>query len=97
MAIQEACDCPSGRLTVIDENGNTVEPELAPAISVIQDPINDCSGPLWVRGGIQIEGPKGEQYEVRNRVTLCRCGESHNQPFCDASHYECRHMKGMDR
>ncbi|MFR4401935.1 MAG: CDGSH iron-sulfur domain-containing protein, partial [Peptococcus niger] len=28
----------------------------------------------------------GERWEVRNRVTLCRCGGSHNGPYCDARH-----------
>jgi CDGSH-type Zn-finger protein len=28
----------------------------------------------------------GKAYEVRNRVTLCRCGSSNNKPFCDGSH-----------
>jgi CDGSH-type Zn-finger protein len=39
-----------------------------------------------VRGGITIESADGVPYEVRNRVTLCRCGRSDNKPFCDASH-----------
>ena len=30
---------------------------------------------------------EGKLYEVRNRVTLCRCGKSTNKPFCDSSHY----------
>jgi CDGSH-type Zn-finger protein len=34
----------------------------------------------------QKEGAGFETYEVRNRVTLCRCGASTNKPFCDASH-----------
>jgi CDGSH-type Zn-finger protein len=42
--------------------------------------------PLWVRGGIPVVAADGEPYEVRNRVTLCRCGASGNKPFCDASH-----------
>jgi CDGSH-type Zn-finger protein len=35
-----------------------------------------------------VEGPDGEAYEVRNRVTLCRCGGSSNKPFCDGIHKE---------
>jgi len=95
-AVQEACDCPSGRLTVVDKEGRGYEPKLEPGIGLIQDPINDCRGPLWVKGGIQVEGAEGEKYEVRNRVALCRCGESKNQPFCDGSHYNCQHMLGSD-
>jgi CDGSH-type Zn-finger protein len=28
----------------------------------------------------------GFAYETRNRVTLCRCGQSQNKPFCDGAH-----------
>ncbi|HET8688843.1 MAG TPA: CDGSH iron-sulfur domain-containing protein [Methanosarcina sp.] len=41
-----------------------------------------------MRGGIPIESADGKQYEIRNRVTLCRCGKSRNKPFCDGSHVE---------
>jgi CDGSH-type Zn-finger protein len=27
-------------------------------------------------------------YETRNRVTLCRCGESQNKPLCDGIHLD---------
>lgn len=96
MAIAEACMCPAGRLTVVQKDGTAIEPELPQEISAIQDPPNNCRGPLWVQGGITIEGPDGEQYETRNRVALCRCGESRNQPYCDGTHFNCRHMQGMD-
>jgi CDGSH-type Zn-finger protein len=43
-------------------------------------------GPLLVRGGIPVESEDGRPYEVRNRVTLCRCGHSRNKPFCDGTH-----------
>ena len=96
-AIEEACNCPAGRLTAINENGQMLEPRLDSEISLVEDPVNNCRGPLWVKGRIRIEGAGGEGYEIRNRVALCRCGESRNQPYCDASHYDCHHMRGMDK
>ena len=35
-----------------------------------------------------MESADGTTYEIRNRVTLCRCGASQNKPFCDGSHWE---------
>lgn len=96
MAVSESTKCPSGRLTLVTPEGEFIEPGLDKEISATQDPANDCRGPLWVQGGIEIEGPHGEKYEVRNRVTLCRCGQSANQPYCDGSHYNCDHMQGLD-
>ncbi|MFP5527297.1 CDGSH iron-sulfur domain-containing protein [Peptococcus simiae] len=85
--IQGCVDCPSGRLTAIDkESGEPIEPDLPMEIVVTQDPEEGISGPLVVRGGIPIENAEGQAWEVRNRVTLCRCGGSHNTPFCDARH-----------
>ena len=76
-------NCPSGRLQFsLKEDGEPVEPEYIPSIAPTPD------GPLWVRGGIAIQGPDGFTYEVRNRVTLCRCGQSKNKPFCDGTHQE---------
>jgi CDGSH-type Zn-finger protein len=73
--------CPSGRLVYITlPGGSESEPELPPEIGIIDD------GPLWVRGRIPVESADGFRYEVRNRVTLCRCGQSKNKPFCDGSH-----------
>ncbi|MGD0203693.1 MAG: CDGSH iron-sulfur domain-containing protein [Candidatus Bathyarchaeia archaeon] len=86
--IENACDCPSGRLVVLDkETGMTIEPVLAKSIGIIEDPSIGVGGPFWVRGGIPIYSADGKLYEVRNRVTLCRCGKSSNKPFCDSSHY----------
>jgi CDGSH-type Zn-finger protein len=69
--------CPSGRL----DRSRTEDVELPePSIGVIRD------GPIWIRGGIPVEAADGTTYEVRDRVTLCRCGHSSNKPFCDGSH-----------
>jgi CDGSH-type Zn-finger protein len=86
IAIEEAGNCPSGRLVVWDREGKAIEPEFEPSIALIGDPDGVVRGPIWVRGGIPVESADGTVYEVRNRVTLCGCGKSCNKPFCDGSH-----------
>jgi CDGSH-type Zn-finger protein len=88
----EAMMCPSGRLVALDKaTGETItmEPDFeGQGIGLIEDPAEDCSGPLWVQGGVEVVGADGEPYEIRNRVTLCRCGLSANKPFCDGTHVQ---------
>ncbi len=86
IAIEQAGNCPSGRLGVCDKDGNEIEPEYEPSIVLVEDRNKGVSGPLWVRGRIPIESVEGTTYEIRNRVTLCRCGKSANKPFCDGEH-----------
>jgi CDGSH-type Zn-finger protein len=86
--LRNVADCPSGRLIVLDKTmGTAVEPKLDQAIGVIEDPSMGVGGPLWIRGGIPVFSVDGKAYEVRNRMTLCRCGKSTIKPFCDSSHY----------
>ena len=88
IAIEEAADCPSGRLVVYEKaTGKPLEPTFEPSIAVIEDSSMNINGPLWVRGGIPIHAADGTTYEVRNRMALCRCGKSKNKPFCDSSHW----------
>ena len=96
IAIREACDCAAGRLTAIDKNGNVHEPKFDMEISPVYDTAAGRRGPLWVKGGIPIEGADGQTYLIRNRVTLCRCGRSSNMPFCDTSHFGVPSMEGKD-
>ncbi|MCS3731505.1 CDGSH iron-sulfur domain-containing protein [Bradyrhizobium betae] len=87
MFIRQVNECPSGRLVAWDKaSGKPVEHALPVSIGLIEDPEQQCSGPLWLRGGIPVVAADGFEYEVRNRVTLCRCGESKNKPFCDGTH-----------
>jgi CDGSH-type Zn-finger protein len=73
--------CPSGRLAYEDPpNAEAVEPAFEPSIVVEEN------GPYWVRGGVPVTAADGRTWEVRNRITLCRCGHSQNKPFCDGSH-----------
>jgi CDGSH-type Zn-finger protein len=84
----QATACPSGRLVLTDKlgDGTVLEPELDRSIVLIEDPAQDASGPIWVRGGVRLTSADGHVYETRNRVTLCRCGQSTNKPFCDGTH-----------
>ncbi len=90
--LEEACDCPSGRLIIKDKKTREIiEPNFEKTIVAIEDPWAGVSGPLQVHGYIPIESADGEIYRIRNRVTLCRCGKSQNKPFCDSSHYPEEH------
>ncbi len=87
MFLRQVGNCPAGRLVAWDKaTGQPVEPELPVSIGLVEDPEQHCSGPVWLRGGIPVVGADGFEYEVRNRVTLCRCGASKNKPFCDGTH-----------
>jgi CDGSH-type Zn-finger protein len=87
MFVRQVNACPSGRLMARDKvTGQPVEAAAPVSIGLVEDPAQQCSGPLWLRGGIPVVAADGFAYEVRNRVTLCRCGQSKNKPFCDGTH-----------
>jgi CDGSH-type Zn-finger protein len=71
--------CPSGRL-VYELADGVHESDLPVEIGVIKD------GPYWVTGGVTVTMSDGRTLEVRNRVTLCRCGHSENKPLCDGTY-----------
>lgn len=73
--------CPSGRLSfAVLPDPEPVEPTFEPSVGVEPD------ASYWIRGGIPVVSDDETPYEVRNRQTLCRCGQSRNKPFCDGSH-----------
>lgn len=85
--LHQTQSCPGGRLTAVTKDGERIEPELKQEISLLEDTVAKVMGPIWVKGGIEVESADGVVYPPRNRVTLCRCGKSKNKPFCDASHF----------
>lgn len=88
--------CPSGRLIVWDNNDNSpIENKEAPKIGLIEDRPNQCSGPITLWGGIPVKSAAGAYYELRNRQTLCRCGQSSNKPFCDGTHASMSFQDGL--
>jgi CDGSH-type Zn-finger protein len=98
IAIETACNCPSGRLVVWNKKtGKPIEPELQPSIGILEDPQKKLSGPIWLKGGIDLKSENGTKYEKRNRITLCRCGNSRNKPFCDGRHLNTKFNDGDKR
>ena len=87
LAIQETLSCPGGRLMIIDnQTGEIIEEPSRPEINILHDASLNCMGPLYAKGGIEVLDDHEQPYEIRARQALCRCGKSHNKPFCDGSH-----------
>ena len=81
--------CPSGSYTyALDQDSADIEPDLPQQVAVTTEMTSEgpIAGPLWVTGNILIERSDGQPVETRNRVTLCRCGQSKNKPYCDGTH-----------
>lgn len=49
------------------------------------------NGSLRVEGDFEIVDANGNVFGLagRTRVSLCRCGQSNDKPFCDSSHKAC--------
>lgn len=46
------------------------------------------NGPIRIEGDFEIVDQTGQTFGLggRTSVTVCRCGHSGNEPFCDGSH-----------
>jgi CDGSH-type Zn-finger protein len=45
------------------------------------------NGPYLVRGPVKLVDVEGNEFAVPGEAfLLCRCGNSSNKPFCDATH-----------
>jgi len=75
--------CPSGALKYRLPG----QPESAPPVRHDEVVITlTTDGPLMIQGTVRVETPAGEVVRQADRVALCRCGATGNQPFCDGSH-----------
>ena len=48
----------------------------------------NSNGSIRVEGEFEILDPTGKPFGLAGRsvISLCRCGQSANKPFCDGSH-----------
>lgn len=96
LSVGMAHRCPSGRLIVWDGGTPIEDKDVEPTVGLIEDMPNQCSGPIALWGGIPVKSSNGNYFEVRNRQTLCRCGQSSNKPFCDGTHASMKFLDGLD-
>jgi CDGSH-type Zn-finger protein len=49
------------------------------------------NGSLRVEGDFEIVDQEGRPFGLagRTKISLCRCGQSSNKPFCDSTHKTC--------
>jgi CDGSH-type Zn-finger protein len=49
------------------------------------------NGPFRVEGPVDLVDADGNAYDLTGKpgISLCRCGQSNNKPFCDGSHNAC--------
>jgi CDGSH-type Zn-finger protein len=74
--------CPSGALAYTLNGTEERDNEGPSTITVVK------SGPYVVRGGAQLEATARPTDVSEEHFTLCRCGASHNKPFCDGKHWD---------
>ena len=49
------------------------------------------NGSLRIEGDFEIVDQEGRPFGLagRTKLSLCRCGQSSNKPFCDSAHKTC--------
>lgn len=74
--------CPSGALTFYYNKEQATQESNSDVINV--EVLRN--GPLLVHGRIMVKDAQGHETEKKDVTAFCRCGLSHNKPYCDGSH-----------
>lgn len=50
------------------------------------------NGSIRIEGDIELYDGNGQRFDLagRSSISLCRCGQSKDKPFCDSTHRECK-------
>ena len=62
---------------IIDEDNNSIE-EVS--VNIMRN------GPILAQGRFTLIKEGGSKQDIKQMVSLCRCGMSRTQPFCDGTH-----------
>ena len=85
------CDGNHKNIPFIDDANFTderAEPIEGDADAPLHITVRD-NAMLIAKGPMHIKNRAGTSQTTRNRAALCRCSNSDNKPFCDASHKTC--------
>lgn len=63
-------------------NGTLENKEIVPAKFKVMR-----NGPIVVTGDFIVLDSEGKQFKDMKMISLCRCGSSHEFPFCDGRHF----------
>lgn len=63
--------------------GSPISSEVGEPVKVNLRP----NGPIIIDGECQVEDSEGNLLKSQKMYSLCRCGGSKNQPYCDGSHF----------
>lgn len=61
----------------------------APALEARDGPVDlqpQPNGPLKITGNLEVVSGTGRTVNKVSKAYFCRCGASHNKPYCDGSH-----------
>jgi uncharacterized Fe-S cluster protein YjdI len=76
--------CPSGALGY-RRPGQAPGTGPSPATAAVVVTLS-TDGPLALEGRVRVQTARGEVVRESERMALCRCGGTRNQPFCDGGH-----------
>lgn len=76
----QIANCPSGALTYAQKGAIAVEETKVTECKVLEN------GPLLVSGSLKVVLANGKQEIQTKSTAFCRCGASHNKPYCDGTH-----------
>lgn len=62
------------------ENKTENIPEIEGEVRIMED------GPIILKGNFKVYDTNGTELKPMKMVSLCRCGASHDLPFCDGTH-----------
>ena len=80
--VAQVKQCPSGALSYYYNDGHADTEEQVTTTRVVVRP----NGPLVVYGSLTLKDRNGVETQKEHVTAFCRCGHSHNKPFCDGSH-----------